>query len=42
MPARTKKSKAGLQREDQKRSDSKNDTVGVLPSTSLKNLLQNE
>ena len=42
MPARTKKSKAALQREDQKRSDSKNDTVKVLPSTSQNNVLQDK
>ena len=42
MPARTKKSKAALQREDQKRSGSKIDTYEVLPSTAQNNLLGNE
>ena len=38
MPARTKKSKAALQREDKKKSD----TVKEMPSTSQNNLLQNK
>ena len=42
MPARTKRSKAALQRKDQKRSDSKNDTVKVLPSTSQNKVLQDK
>ena len=42
MPARTKKSKAALQREDQKKSDSKNATVKVLSSTSQSKVLQDK